>query len=125
MEQSAHTQPRIGEKAPDFRLAAASGGDIALSDFLGRKNLLLWFSKGLFCPFCRRNKARLSQAYPQFQSSDAEILQITHNTMDEANLYFRNYHLVTPYLCDPDRQVHLRYGIPLEKRASARWRETR
>ena len=101
--------------APDFRLAAASGGDVALSDFRGRKNLLLWFSKGLFCPFCRRNMARLSQAYQQFQSSDAEILQITHNTADEARLYFRNYPLVAPYLCDPDRQVHLRYGIALEQ----------
>ena len=61
--------------------------------------------------------AHLSQAYPQFQSSEAEILQITHNTVDEANLYFRNYHLATPYLCDPDRQVHLRYGIELEQQA--------
>ena len=115
MEQSTHSQPKVGEMAPDFRLAAAGGGDIALSDFLGRKNLLLWFSKGLFCPFCRRNMAHLSQAYAQFQSSDAEILQITHNTVEEANLYFRNYHLSTPYLCDPDREVHLRYGIALEQ----------
>ena len=117
MEQATHSQPKVGEKAADFRLAAAGVGDIGLSDFVGRKNLLLWFSKGLACPFCRRNMARLSQAYPQFQSSDAEILQITHNTVEEANLYFRNYHLATPYLCDPDRQVHLRYGIALEQQA--------
>ena len=117
MEPATHAHPRLGEKAPDFRLAAAGGGEIALSDYLGRKNLLLWFSKGLHCPFCRRNMARLSQAYPQFQGCDAEILQVTLNTMDEANLYFRNYHLATPYLCDPDRQVHLRYGIALEQQA--------
>jgi len=117
MEQATHAQPRVGEKAPDFRLAAAGGGEIGLSDYLGRKNLLLWFSKGLACPFCRRNMARLSQAYQQFQGCDAEILQITHNTVEEAKLYFRNYHLATPYLCDPDRQVHLRYGIPLEQQS--------
>jgi peroxiredoxin len=115
MEQATHSSPTIGAKAPDFHLPSAGGGNIALSDFVGRKNLLLWFSKGLACPFCRRNMARLSQAYSQFQSSESEILQITHNTMDEASLYFRNYHLATPYLCDPDRQVHMRYGIPLEE----------
>jgi peroxiredoxin len=115
MEPSAHSEPRVGQKAPDFRLAAAGGGDISLSDYFGRKSLLLWFSKGLFCPFCRRNMAHLSQAYPQFQGCDAEILQITHNTVEEANLYFRNYHLSTPYLCDPDREVHSRYGIALEQ----------
>lgn len=115
MEQSTPAHPRLGEQAPDFRLAAAGGGEIALSDYLGRKNLLLWFSKGLYCPFCRRNMARLSQAYAQFVALDTEILQITHNTQKEANLYFRNYHLATPYLCDPDRRVHLAYGVALER----------
>lgn len=115
MEQATHAHPRAGEKAPDFRLAAAGGSEIALSDYLGRKNLLLWFSKGLFCPYCRRNMARLSQAYAQFLALDAEILQITHNTREEANVYFRNYHLATPYLCDADRRVHLAYGIELER----------
>ena len=47
----------------------------------------------------------------------AEVLQITHNTVDEASLYFRSYHLATPYLCDADRAVHLRYGIALEEQA--------
>ncbi len=117
MEQSTHAHPRLGEKAPDFRLAAAGGGEIALSDYLGRKNLLLWFSKGLYCPFCRRNMARLSQAYAQFVALDTEILQITHNTQKEADLYFRNYHLATPYLCDPDRRVHLAYGVALERQS--------
>src|SRR5262245_21855323 len=113
MEQPTHAHPRVGEKAPDFRLAAAGGGEVALSDYLGLKNLLLWFSKGLFCPFCRRNMARLSQVYADFVALDAEVLQITHNTQKEADAYFRNYHLATPYLCDADRCVHLAYGVAL------------
>lgn len=97
--------------APDFRLAAAAGGEIALSDYRGRKSLLLWFSKGLFCPFCRRNMARLGQAYPRFQNAGAVILQVTLNTIEEAKVYFQNYSLPTPYLCDDQRQVHSRYGV--------------
>jgi peroxiredoxin len=119
MEPTPHAEPTVGAKAPDFRLAAAGGGEIGLADYFGRKSLLLWFSKGLHCPFCRRNMARLSQAYTQFQGCDAEVLQITHNTKEEAALYFRNYHLATPYLCDPDRAVHLRYGIELEQQSVA------
>ena len=117
MEQPTHAHPRVGEKAPDFRLAAAGGGEIALSDYLGRKSPLLWFSKGLYCPFCRRNMARLSQCYAQFAALDADILQITHNTQKEADLYFRNYHLATPYLCDTDWRVHLAYGVALERQS--------
>jgi peroxiredoxin len=117
MQTPQHAHPKPGELAPDFRLAAAAGGEIALSDFRGKSSLLLWFSKGLGCPFCRRNMARLSQAYPQFKDCGAEILQITLSTLDEARLYFRNYQLATPYLCDPERQAHLRYGIELEQQA--------
>lgn len=106
--------PELGTQAPGFRLAAAGGGSVALADYAGERSVLLWFSKGLHCPFCRRNMARLSQAYARFVERGAEILQITHNTEREANLYFRSYHLATPYLCDADRAVHLRYGVELE-----------
>ena len=117
MQTDAHPAP--GTKAPDFRLPAASGGHVALADYAGQRSVLLWFSKGLHCPFCRRNMARLSQAVARFAERDAEILQITHNTEREAQLYFRNYHLATPYLCDADRAVHLRYGIELEAHSLA------
>lgn len=109
--------PRPGTAAPDFRLRAAGGGEVALSDYRGKRTLVLWFSKGLFCPYCRRNMTRLSQGYAEIQARGAEILQITHNTAEEADLYFRSYRLAMPYLCDADRAVHLRYGIPMEQQS--------
>lgn len=115
MDSAVAATPQPGDKLPDFRLPAAGGGDVGVADYQGRKNLLLWFSKGLFCPYCRRNMTRLSQAYAQFQACGAEVLQVTINTVAEANLYYRNYRLATPYLCDPDAQVHLRYGLLPER----------
>jgi peroxiredoxin len=109
--------PLAGTPAPEFRLQAAGGKEIALSDCRGRRNVVLWFSKGLFCPYCRRNMAQLSQGYADIQARSAEILQITHNTIDEAELYFRSYRLAMPYLCDADRAVHLRYGVPMERQS--------
>ena len=112
-----HPQP--GTPAPDFRLRAAGDGEIALSDYRGRANVVLWFSKGLFCPYCRRNMARLSQGYAAIRARDAEVLQVTHNTIEEADLYFRSYRLAMPYLCDADRAVHLRYGVAFETQSVA------
>ena len=118
MEPTAPPSPKPGDRLPDFRLAAAGGGEVGVADYRDRKSVLLWFSKGLFCPYCRRNMARLSQAYAQFQDCNAEILQITINTLDEANLYFRNYRLATPYLCDPELQAHWQYGITREPQSA-------
>jgi len=42
-------QPRpvqVGDRAPDFRLPAAQGGEVALSDYRGRRHVLLVFLNG-------------------------------------------------------------------------------
>ena len=58
--------------------------------------------------------AQLRLGYPDIQKHDAEIVQVTHNTMEEARRYGRFYKFDFPYLCDPDRVVHEHYGLPLE-----------
>jgi putative peptide zinc metalloprotease protein len=57
--------------------------------------------------------AQLRLGYEEIQKRGAEVLQITHSTPEEARLYFQRYQLAFPYLCDPDRAVHERYGIPM------------
>jgi peroxiredoxin len=103
----------IGRPAPEFRLAAAQGGELGPQDFRGSKRVVLWFSKGLFCPFCRRNMAQLALRYPEIQALDAEVLQVTHNTADEARGYLKHYPIRFPYLCDAERAVHDKYGVEL------------
>lgn len=38
----------IGTPAPNFRLASAHGGEITLEDYRGQRNVVLWFSQGLY-----------------------------------------------------------------------------
>ena len=110
MEQA--TQPSyVGRAAPEFRLAAAQGGEIGPQDLRGSKRVVLWFSKGLFCPFCRRNMAQLALRYPEIQALDAEVLQVTHNTLDEARGYLKHYPIKMPYLCDAERTAHDQYAV--------------
>jgi len=40
----------VGEKAPEFKLAATNGADIALSDFRGKKWVLIEFYGADFAP---------------------------------------------------------------------------
>jgi hypothetical protein len=58
--------------------------------------------------------AQLRLGYPDILRHDAEILQVTHNTVEEARRYQRFHQFAFPYLCDPDRTVHERYGLPLQ-----------
>lgn len=40
----------VGERAPDFALPSTTGEEISLSQFLGRKNVLIQFYKTDFNP---------------------------------------------------------------------------
>jgi len=105
------SESMVGRAAPEFRLASAQGGQAGPQDFRGAKRVVLWFSKGLFCPFCRRNMAQLGLRYPEIQALDAEVLQVTHNTLDEARGYLKHYPMKFPYLCDAERVAHDQYRV--------------
>jgi putative peptide zinc metalloprotease protein len=93
----------VGQQAPDFRLPTADKGEIALSECLSRGHTVVWFSRGLGCPVCRRNRAQLTLGYPSVRELNAEILEVTPTPVDRANFYFSNYSRVFPYRCDPAR----------------------
>jgi peroxiredoxin len=107
--------PRVGDPAPLFRLPTAQGPELGPADYRGKQNLVLWFSAGLFCPFCRRSMAQLRRGYDEIRSRNAEVLQVTHNTPQEARQYFQRYALSFPYLCDAARGAHEAYGLPLSR----------
>ena len=39
--------PEIGNQAPDFTLEASDGRTITLSEYRGRRHVILWFTRGL------------------------------------------------------------------------------
>lgn len=60
--------------------------------------------------------AQLRLSYQEFRQRDTEILQITYSTPEEARLYFQQYQLLFPYLCDPERAAFRLYGVPVLER---------
>ena len=39
---------QVGEKAPDFALAATTADEVKLSDFIGKKHVVIFFYVGAF-----------------------------------------------------------------------------
>lgn len=103
--------PKIGESARPFRLPCAQGGEIALDDFKGRQAVVLWFTKGMACSFCRQQMSQLARAYPRIREHNAEVLEVTTSTEARAAAYARRFTLPFPYLCDPDYRVFNAWGL--------------
>jgi peroxiredoxin len=113
------TTLEVGQKAPSFRLPAGQGGDVAVEDYRGRRNVILWFTKGMACVFCRQQMSQLARGAPEWTARDAEIIQITPSTLERGRFYAKNFKLPFPYLCDPDYQVYRAYGLDVRPHSLA------
>jgi peroxiredoxin len=105
------TAPRIGEPGPSFRLPSAQGGEVGLEDFKGHHAVILWFTKGMACPFCRQQMSQLARVYPRIKQLGGEVLEVTNSTPARAQFYARQFRLPFPYLCDPDYRVRRAWGL--------------
>ena len=67
--------PGPGERAPDFKAATLKGETLSLSDFRGKKNVLLLFGSAT-CPMTAASIGRLNELYDRFRGDDIEFLFI-------------------------------------------------
>ena len=103
----------IGERAPDFTLPAASReGDLSLADYRGKSPVLLALFRGLYCPFCRHQIARLGATAEKLRGEGIETLGVVATPASRARLYFRFHQARIPLAADPDLTTHRAYGVP-------------
>lgn len=108
-----------GQPAPGFRLPSAQGPEVVLEDYRGRKNLIVWFTKGMACVFCRQHMSQLARAYGEIKNRDAEVLEVTPTPVEKGRLYASKYRLPFPYLCDPDDSARDRWHLAVRRHGPA------
>lgn len=102
---------KIGSLAPDFKLQATNGKEIALSDFRGKSNVILFFIRETTCGQCRTHVTQLGRMYEQFREAGAEIIVILGNDVGTAKEYADSIGLPFPILSDPGREVYNLYEL--------------
>jgi len=68
---------KVGDRAPDFALSAVGGGTVTLSQFQGKKNVVLSFVPAAWTPVCSDQWPGYNIAKPLFEQYDAVLLGIT------------------------------------------------
>ena len=75
--QKASSSPdMIANPAPDFTLKTTDGRDVSLSDFRGKKNLLLFFNEGYGCDPCWQQTAQLQKDQQTFADMGVEVYAV-------------------------------------------------
>jgi len=103
--------PKIGDPAPVFRLPSGTGTYVSLSDFIGKKNLVLYFYPKDSSPGCTREACSFRDSYSAFKQLDAEVIGISSDSQTSHEEFARDQHLSFPLLSDPGGLVRRAYGV--------------
>jgi peroxiredoxin len=102
---------QVGDDAPDFELPASGSHLIKLSDFRGKKNVLLAFYPFAFSPVCSLQLPGLQQQLDQFKSLNTEVLGISVDSKHSSTAFAEHLHLDFPLVSDFNKEITQAYGV--------------
>jgi len=111
-ETAAKGKAQVGDLAPDFTLPTQSGEQVSLTDFLGKKNIVLYFYPADNTPGCTAEACAFRDSYEVFKDAGAEVIGISSNTAESHQQFAAKHHLPFILLSDKSGGVRKRYGVP-------------
>ena len=108
----------VGTKAPDFTLKNQHGEAVSLSDFAGRKNVVLLFYPFAFTGVCTGELAGVRDRLDEFLSFDTEVLALSCDPVYSLRSFAEAEGLNFPLLSDfwPHGAVTASYDVLDERR---------
>ena len=103
--------PKVGDRAPEFRLLSGTGNFVSLSDFIGKKNLVLYFYPKDYSAGCTREACSFRDSYSAFKELDAEVVGISPDSQSSHENFARDEQLPFPLLSDPGGLMRRAYGV--------------
>ena len=103
---------KVGDKAPDFTLPSQMGDNVKLSEFLGKKNIVLYFYPKDETPGCIKEACTFRDNYEQLTSLGAEVLGVSGQSVESHVAFASHYGLQFILLSDVGNKVRELYGVP-------------
>jgi peroxiredoxin Q/BCP len=101
-----------GDEAPDFVLADRTGKMVRLSEFRGRKAVVLYVYPKDDTPGCTRESCTFRDSYQDFRDAGAEVIGISSDAIESHARFAAKHHLPFILLSDQGGRVRDRYGVP-------------
>ena len=105
---------KVGDRAPGFTLPSVSGRKVSLSQYRGRKNVIISFVPAAFTPVCSAQWPGYNIAREYFEKNDAILLGITVDNIPTLFAWTKQMgRLWFPVLSDfwPHGAVADRFGV--------------
>ena len=94
-----------GTTAPDFEGEADDGSTFRLSDFRGKKNVVLYFYPKDFTPGCTKEACNFRDESETFEKHDAIIVGVSSDTTESHSSFKEQHKLNFPLIADPNKRI--------------------
>ena len=95
----------VGEPAPNFTAKATGDREVSLSDYAGKKNVMLVFFPFVFSPVCSVQIPVYSQENNRFEELDTEVLAISVDSSWSQSAWADHYGIQIAVLSDFDKKI--------------------
>ena len=102
----------VGDNAPDFSLVDVSGNDVSLSDFKGKKNVVLVFYQWHSCRRCREQLSELQEQISEIIKLNSELIAISSaGDRDNVEKTKSSLGITFALIPTPNKKVVLDFGL--------------
>jgi peroxiredoxin Q/BCP len=112
--------PKIGDKAPDFSVAASDGTTVHLKDYVGKGSIILYFYPKDDTPGCTKEACGIRDAFGEFKGMDATVFGVSFDSVESHKKFIEKYNLPFVLLADTDKKVAKTYGVAEDNSVVAR-----
>jgi peroxiredoxin Q/BCP len=103
---------QVGDKAPDFTLPSQMGDNVTLSEYFGKKNVVLYFYPKDETTGCTKEACAFRDSYEVFTTLGAEVLGISGQSVESHKSFASHHGLQFLLLSDAQNKVRQLYGVP-------------
>lgn len=100
-----------GDVSPPFQAKDELGNNVQLSDFKGKKNVILYFYPKDDTPGCTIEACSFRDNLNQFQTADTQILGVSFDDAVSHQAFKEKFHLNFPLLVDADKKIASAFGV--------------
>src|SRR5262245_27411058 len=100
---------KLGQQAPDFTVKTNTGQEVRLSDYQGKKNIVLVLYPGDQTADCSRMLCAFRDEFPRFTDTDTVVFGVNPADADSHQRFVDRLGLPFELIVDAGREVARRY----------------
>lgn len=107
-------QLAIGDKAPAFTAKTDDGSTWKLADYVGKKNVVVYFYPAAMTGGCTKQACAYRDAQPAIESANAVVVGISGDNVEGLKLFKKAENLNFTLLSDQTGEIAKSFGVPLK-----------